>query len=84
MNTREIAKKTVNVVVGLGTTKIVADVIANNTNVESKTDKVKVTAGSLVLGSMAADMTTSYTDRKIDEIADWWTTNVTNRIPTKN
>lgn len=84
MNKLDIAKRVASTIVGLGTTKIVNDVIRNNTDTETTADKVKVTAGALVIGSMAADATSSYTDQKIDEIAAWWTKNITNRNSTEN
>lgn len=84
VNKTEIAKKAVSLIVGLGTTKIVNDIIENNTNTERATDKVAVKAGSIVIGSMAADATSSYTDTKIDEIVTWWNKNITNRDSTDN
>lgn len=84
MNKIEITKKVVSLVVGLGTTKIVNDIVENNTNTERVTDKVAVKAGSVVIGSMVADKTSEYTDTKIDEMAAWWRENVTNRKPTEN
>jgi hypothetical protein len=83
MTKLDLTKRIVSIVVGLGTTKIVNDIIENNTDAETTTDRVKVKAGSLVIGSMAADATSAYTDRKIDEMAAWWTTNVAPRIPSK-
>lgn len=79
MNKIELAKKAASLIVGLGTTKIVNDIIENNTTTETVKDKVAVKAGSVVIGSMAADATSSYTDRKIDEAIDWWRKNITNR-----
>jgi hypothetical protein len=90
VNKTEIAKKAVSLVVGLGTTKIVNDIVENNTapwwkneseDAHSVTDKIAIKAGSVVIGSMAADATSSYTDRKIDEITAWWSKNVTARQP---
>lgn len=80
----EITKRIVSIVVGLGTTKIVNDIVENNTDAETTTDKVKVKAGSLVIGAMAADATSAYTDRKIDEITAWWDLNVAPRLNNKN
>jgi hypothetical protein len=84
VNKLDITKRVASTIVGLGTTKIVNDIVRNNTDTETTADKVKVTAGALVIGSMAADATSSYTDRKIDEIAAWWNQNVAPRIPNKN
>jgi len=75
----DIAKKMVNLVVGIGTSKIVSSIIQNNVRPEKVTDKVTVACASLVLASMAVDFTKLYTDDKIEEISDWWISNVTNR-----
>ena len=73
----ELTKIAVNIVVGTGTSKIVHNIIKHNATPENTVDLVTMTAGSLVLGSMAADASKQYTSAKIDEIADWWKTNVT-------
>jgi hypothetical protein len=70
------AKIAVNFVVGAGVSKIVAGIIHNNTNPERVTDKVAIAGAAVVIGSMAADATSSYTDTKIDEIVEWWNENV--------
>jgi hypothetical protein len=59
-------------IVGLGTTKIVRDVIANNTSTETLPEKVTVTAASAAIGGIATEKTKSYTDAKIDEWIDRW------------
>ncbi len=69
-------KIAVNFVVGAGVSKIVAGIIRNNTNPERVTDKVAIAGAAVVIGSMAADATSSYTDTKIDEIVEWWNENV--------
>jgi hypothetical protein len=79
VNKTEIAKRVVSTVVGLGTTKIVNDVIANNTTAEKLHEKVEVKAGAVVMGMVVADQTSKYTDQKIDEITAWWSKNVTAR-----
>lgn len=73
----EFIKKAVTVVVGMGTTKIVAGIIQNNTNPEKVTDKVTILTASLVLGGMAADAASKYTNVKIDQMAEWWDKNIT-------
>jgi ABC-type arginine transport system ATPase subunit len=80
----EITKRIVSIVVGLGTTKIVNDIVENNTDTETTADKVKVKASSLVIGAMAADATSEYTNRKIDEITAWWNLNVAPRLNKDN
>lgn len=79
MTKLELTKTVVNIVVGTGTTKIVSNIIKNNTNAETITDTVTMAAGSVVLGSMAADASKEYTSDKIDKIADWWHENITKK-----
>lgn len=87
MNKLEIAKTAVGVVVGSGTTKIITAIVKNNIQIRQAadavapkvTDKAAVAAGAFVLGAMVADISKRYTDTKIDEIATWWTENVTKK-----
>lgn len=80
MNKLAIVKKAVNLVVGAGATRIVAGIIANNTAPTKLTDKVAILAAAFVLGSIAAEIMTKYTDTKIDELAQTWKENVTKKI----
>jgi len=80
MNKLDIAKKAVTIVVGMGTTKIVSGIIQNNTTPEKLADKVAILSASVVLGSMAADYTSQYTNAKIDQIAEWWNENVKKKL----
>ena len=70
MTKLELFKNVVSTVVGLGASKIARDIIANNVEVDTTVDHITVTAGSFVIGAMAADATKKHTDRMIDEIAD--------------
>lgn len=70
MNKLDIVKKAVSFVVGAGVSKIVHDIIANNVQPEKTHEKVSVPVASVVIGMAAADATSSYTDAKIDEIAE--------------
>lgn len=72
MNTVKIAKQIVNFAVGAGTYRIASQIIDHNTNPETTYQKVTNQAASVVIGTMAADATTDYTDRKIDEMVAWW------------
>lgn len=72
MNKIEITKSAVNVIVGLGTYKIVRQTVENNTQPKNRRDEAVVTAGSVALGMMASDATSAYTGAKIDEIIKTW------------
>ena len=76
MTKLDITKNVATAVVGMGTTRITVQVIKNNTNPQTVTDKVTMVAGAVVIGQMAADATKSYTSAKIDEAASWWKKNV--------
>lgn len=52
----------------LGVQKVVSDVIKNNTVVVSTTDKVLVTAGSLVMGSMIGQQAHKHVVEVLDSI----------------
>lgn len=72
----DIAKNVVNFVVGAGTYRISKSIIDHNTDPETTYQKVSNNAASLVIATMAADATTSWTDQKIDEFVLWWKENV--------
>ena len=72
MDKIQLAKTGANAVVGLGTTRIVTQVIKNNTNPQTMTDKVTMVAGAVVIGQMAADATKKYTSAKIDAAVVQW------------
>jgi hypothetical protein len=76
MTKLQIAKIAATTIVGFGTSKIVQSICLNNTQPDNLPDKVMVHSAALVMGMMAADLTRRYTDAKIDEVANWWTTNV--------
>lgn len=75
MNKLEIAKKAATIVVGMGATKIVGDIIKNNADPRHVGDTITIAAGSFVLGSMVADATRIYTNAKIDQAATWYNEN---------
>jgi hypothetical protein len=66
-----ITKKAVTFVVAVGVSKIVHDIIENNVAAEKPHHKVAVPVASLAIGGVVADAASEYTDRTIDEIADF-------------
>ena len=72
MKALEITKFAASAVVGAGTSKIVHSIIDNNTEAEGAVDTVTIAAGSIVIGSMAADATKKYLDEKIDAAVAWY------------
>jgi len=73
MKTVAIAKKIVSTIVGIGTAKIVKDVIENNVETENVYQKVSVGGASVAIGYAVSDITSQYTDKKIDELVKIWT-----------
>lgn len=67
-----VAKITAQVIASLGVSKIVNDVIRNNTNTETTADAVKVAAGSIVLGSLIAEHASNHVNARIAQFATWY------------
>jgi hypothetical protein len=67
-----LTKLAVQVISGIGVSKVVKDIIANNTTVETTADAVKVWTGSVVIGSMASDAVSNHVNAKIDQVANWF------------
>lgn len=67
-----IAKLVINFTAGAGVSKVINDIIRNNTTVETTQDAFKVWTGSIVIGSMAADAGSKHVNTKIDAVANWF------------
>jgi Asp-tRNA(Asn)/Glu-tRNA(Gln) amidotransferase C subunit len=67
INFLSAAKFVASGIVGLGTTKIVGQVIKNNVTAETPFEKITMGAAAWVLGAMVAKATKEYTDAAIDE-----------------
>lgn len=74
----EITKKIAKFVVGASTGFTVSNALHNNVGAEKTHQKVERYVGSTVVGIMVSEQAETWTDRKIDEIHDWWKKNVTN------
>jgi hypothetical protein len=74
-----IAKKTVTTIVGFGITKIVKGIIDNNVVVDTLPTKVTVSAASVAIGYSLSEVTSNYTDRKIDELVVLYDKHIRNR-----
>ncbi|HKU51958.1 MAG TPA: hypothetical protein VJQ25_05795 [Nitrospira sp.] len=72
MKSIAIAKKIVSTIVGIGTAKIVKDVIESNVETDNVYQKVTVGSASVAIGYAVSETTSNYTDRKIDEIVALW------------
>lgn len=55
----------------VGVSKVVNDIIRNNTNIITTADAVRVWCGSVVIGSMIADSAATHINDRITEIVEW-------------
>lgn len=77
----EIAKIVVGTIVGIGASRIAKTIIDKNSDEEERLhNRAAVASARLTVGFMAADAARSYTDRKIDEIVEFWETNIKPRL----
>lgn len=67
-----IIKLVAKVVAGIGTSKVVNDIIVNNTNIETKTDALKVWTGCLVLGSLVTEQVSKHVESRVDAAMAWY------------
>lgn len=74
-----ITKKVVSTIVGIGTAKIVNDIVERNVDTDSVYQKVTVKSASVAIGYAVSETTSNYTDRKIDEAVALWIKIVNNR-----
>jgi hypothetical protein len=70
--TLPIAKLAVHSIASLGVSKVIWDVVAKNTIVNSNFDAVRVLAGSLVLASMVTDHAAKHVNDRFDEVSAWY------------
>jgi hypothetical protein len=67
-----LAKFGINLISTVGVSKVVRDIISNNTDVETTADAVKVWAGSLVIGGMVAERASEHVNRRVDGAITWF------------
>lgn len=67
----KLARLVVQVASTLGVSKVIADVISNNTTVLTPADTVRVWTGSIVLGSMLCDQAMKHVDVQFNRVLDW-------------
>lgn len=79
----DFVKKAVSTIVGIGTAKIVKDIIENNVETNNIYQDVTVGTASVAIGYAVSDYTSAYTDTKIDEAVALWHKLVTNRNKTE-
>lgn len=80
MNKMRVAKFIVSAVVSAGVSKVVGDVIKNNTNVTRFNETVLVFVGSVVIKGVISECVNKYTETKVDELVVWWNENVKDKL----
>jgi hypothetical protein len=69
-NKIQIAKAVGGIIIGIGVTSIVNGIVKNNTPSSTRAlTKLCIGVTAIVIGTMAADKVTEYTDGKIEEVA---------------
>lgn len=68
----KLIKATINFAVTASTSKIIKEIIQNNTDPVTLADKAQVLVGSVALGGLIADATSKYTDEQVNEIVAKW------------
>lgn len=68
----KLVRVAVQLIAGAGVSKVVSDVVKNNTTVVSQFDQLRVLAGGAVLSTMAVDLANRHVDNKIDAAIAWY------------
>lgn len=66
------AKMVTQIVAGLGVSKIVTGIVKNNVVITTTAQKVLVSTGSAVLGSMLVEQASNHVEKVADEVASWF------------
>ncbi len=80
MDKTAFAKNAVSAVVWFSVSKVIDQIIQNNTTPIKWLDKPRITIGSYFLGAILAKACKSYTDEKIDELIAWWKENILSQL----
>jgi hypothetical protein len=67
-----IIRLAAHIAASVGVSKVINDIISNNTNVATTADAVKVWTGSLVLGSMIVSEASKHVNDRIDVANSWY------------
>lgn len=59
----------------LGVTKVVGDIIARNSIVNTTWDVVRIRAGSIVIGSLIAEHASQHVEDRMNQGYAWWMKN---------
>lgn len=72
----ELTKTAIRFVVGSSVSYIVANVIKNNVEPTNIVQQGELMVGTLALGYASSEFAGRYTDQKVDEVVNWYVTNV--------
>lgn len=65
------AKLALNIVASLGVSKVVGDIVKNNTTVLTTSQRFLVNTGGLVLGSMIVEQACDHVNKTFDQVVEW-------------
>lgn len=68
----DVFKKTVKLLIGVGASTIVKQIIDNNVEAEKTIDKMAVPVASIAIGGAVGKVAGEYTDDMIDEAVELW------------
>lgn len=71
MSAFTLARAGVQIVAALGVTKVVTQVIQNNTTIVTTVDKVLINTGAFVLGSIVVDHASDRVNYAMNKFVDW-------------
>ena len=67
-----IARLALQSLAGLGVSKVIFEVVKNNTIITTAADKVLIKTGSLVIGSMLVDQAANHVGEQVDSAVAWY------------
>jgi hypothetical protein len=66
-----VARLAIHILASVGVSKVINDVIVNNTNIQTTADAVKVWTGSIVIGSMIAEQASKHVNERVNAVVAW-------------
>jgi hypothetical protein len=79
----DLTKQAVSAIVWFSVSKVIDQIVSNNTSPVKWLDKPRITIGSYFLGAILAQACKRYTDEKIDDLIEWWKENIQPKLETQ-
>lgn len=68
----KIVRIAAHLIAGAGVSKVVSDVVKNNTTAKNSLDQIRILVGGTVLSTMVVDLAHRHVDNKIDAAVAWY------------